>query len=105
MASQKNHPLLRVWRTASEWSQVEYRVSRKKGDFCVVAVDTFDNERADVFEAKWNARTDILSFACHWNCTGRFLRCRLQAIMKDKIELTYTYTDTELYIRATKSRA
>ena len=103
--SSKAHPLVGKWRGVDEFSSVEYSVSKSKSGYLVVALDTFDKEIADVFEQKWEPATGILSFATHWNSTGRFVRCRLQAISIKQVSLTYTYTDMEMLVPANKRKA
>lgn len=93
--------LIGTWQSTDEiGSDVEYRVTKKKTGYAVVACDTNDGECADIFEKNWNATTGVFSFAAHWNSTGRFVRCRLLLTSKDKVALTYTYTDTETLVRA-----
>ena len=104
MKKTKKDPLLGEWRSADGFSEVVYRVSKKKSGYAVIANDTFDKEFADVFEEKWDSRKKIFSFAAHWNSTGRFCRCRIMAISEDQATLTFTYTDTELLIRTTKKK-
>ena len=93
-----------VWRSSDEYgSSVEYRVRKKTGRYTVVVRDTSDGELADVFEEKWKPKEKELSFAAYWNSTGRFTRCRLHAVSKSQIQLTYTHTDSEFLIRKNKS--
>lgn len=99
--STKGHLLIGVWVSATEHaSDVEYTVTSKGATFNVTAIDGFDGEVADIFEVKWDG--EVLSFAAHWNSTGRFSRCRLQALSKNRASFTYTYTDNETYHRKLK---
>src|SRR5262245_16119651 len=99
----KKASLVGVWRSAGDFgSQVEYRVRKKGSGYRVTARDVGDGELADIFEEKWDPRAAVLSFAAHWNSTGRFLRCRLQMTSKEKAELTYTFTDTDIMMRHDK---
>lgn len=92
--------LVGTWKGVDEWStNVEYTIRRSRGAYRITAVDTFDNERADIYEEKWDKKNGIFSFAGHWNSTGRFIRCRIHLTATDKIEFTYTYTDSETMIR------
>ena len=105
-SSRKNATLVGTWRSAGEiGSDVVYRVSKKKTGYSVVACDTRDGELADIFEERWDAATGIFSFAEHWNSTGRFSRCRLQAITKKRVVLTFTYTDTDVLVRTDEKKA
>lgn len=102
-ANAKESPLVGVWRSRGDFgSQVEYHVQKKGSGYSVSARDSSDGELADVFEEKWDAVACILTFAVHWNSTGRFARCRLQLTAKDQVDLTYTFTDTESLIRKTE---
>jgi hypothetical protein len=102
----KKDLLVGTWRSADEFgSAVEYRVAKIKAGYSVVARDTSDGECADVFEEHWDADTCTFSFAAHWNSTGRFARCRLLLTSKDKVALTYTYTDTQTLNRAHEKKA
>ncbi|WP_438481302.1 hypothetical protein [Oleiharenicola lentus] len=90
-----------IWRSSDEFgSDLEYRITKKKTGYSVVACDSNDGELADIFEEKWDAKTGIFSFAAHWNSTGRFARYRFFLTSKDKMTLTYTYTDSETLIRS-----
>jgi hypothetical protein len=106
MTSKRKDPrdlLVGTWKGIDEWStNVEYTIRRRKGTYSITAIDTFDNEKADIYEEKWDKKNEIFSFAGHWNSTGRFMRCRIHLIAKDKIEFTYTYTDSEMMIRKEK---
>ena len=95
--------LVGTWRGVDEWStNIEYTIRRVKGTYSVTAIDTYDNEKANIYEEKWDKKKGIFSFAGYWNSTGRFMRCRIQLTAKDKIEFTYTYTDSETMIRKKK---
>jgi hypothetical protein len=83
--------------SANGFSDVEYIVSSKGVGFAVRAIDRQDGEEADVFETKWDGW--ILTFAAHWNSTGRFARCRFLALSPDRVEFIYTYTDHEMLQR------
>ena len=101
-AKGKVSPLVGVWRSVGDFgSQVEYHVQKKGSGYAVSARDASDGELADVFEEKWDAGACALTFAVHWNSSGRFLRCRLLLTGADQVELTYTFTDTEPLVRKT----
>jgi hypothetical protein len=92
--------LLGAWEGIDAYStNVQYTIRRKNGTYSAAALDTYDNEKVDIFEEKWDKKKGILSFAGYWNSTGRFMRCKIQLSGKDKIEFTYTYTDSETMIR------
>jgi hypothetical protein len=96
--STKSHPLVGKWVSGTEsGSEIEYTVTSHANGFRVRAIDQYDGEVADVFEIKWDGL--ILSFGTLWNSTGRFLRCRFQAIAKNEVSYTYTYTANETWHR------
>jgi hypothetical protein len=78
-------------------SDVEYAISSTGTGFTVRAFDRDDGEEADVFEVNWDG--EVLTFAAHWNSTGRFARCRMVAQSSEHVDFTYTYTDHELLHR------
>ena len=96
--STKKHPLVGSWVSGTEYgSEIEYIITSRATGFRVRAIDRYDGEVADVFELKWDGQT--LSFATHWNSTGRFLRARLEAVAKNEVSYTYTYTENEIWHR------
>jgi len=87
-----SRPLVGSWVNGDEYAtDVEYIVSRNDDGFSVRAIDRDDGEGADVYEIKWDR--EVLSFARHWNSTGRFARCLLEAVSKNRVSFTYTDTD------------
>jgi hypothetical protein len=101
VSATKRDLLVGTWSSAGKiGSDVVYRVVRKKGGLSVVASDFSDGERADAFEEKWDPLAGASSFATYWNSTGRFTRCKLQAITTKQVQLTFTYTDTDVLVRA-----
>jgi len=96
--STKNHPLVGSWVSGTEYgSTIEFVVSSHGTSFRVRAIDRYDDEVADVFEVNWDGQ--VLSFATYWNSTGRFLRCRFDAVAKNEVSYTYTYTANETWHR------
>ena|ERR1700742_2702773 len=94
----KNHTLVGSWVSGTEYgSEIEFIVTSHGTGFKVRAIDRYDDEIADVFEVKWDGL--VLSFATHWNSTGRFLRCRFEAVAKNEVSYTYTYTANETWHR------
>jgi hypothetical protein len=97
-ANTKIHPLVGKWVSGTEsGSEIEYTVTSHANTFRVRAVDRYDDEVADVFEITWDGL--VLSFGTLWNSTGRFLRCRFEAIAKNEVSYTYTYTANETWHR------
>jgi hypothetical protein len=96
--STRGHPLVGSWVSGTEYgSEIEFIVKSHADSFTVRAIDRYDGEVPDVFEVKWDGQ--VLSFATHWNSTGRFLRSRLQAVAKNEVSYTYTYTENETWHR------
>ena len=94
----KAQTLVGTWVNGDEYAtEVEYHVSPRAKGFAVRAVDRFDGEKAEVYDVKWDG--EALSFATHWPSTGRFVKCRLQAISPNRVDLTYTYTQQEMWHR------
>jgi len=90
--------LVGTWFNADEYAtEVEFTVTRSGDSYFVQVSDRSDGELADIFETAWDGRT--LSFAAHWNSTGRLARYRLQVLSANRIDVTYTYTDKEMYHR------
>lgn len=99
----KRDLLVGTWLNADDCaSQVEFTVTRAGDAYAVQLHDLFDGEAADVFETAWNGHE--LSFAAHWNSTGRFARYRIFLFSANRIEVTYTYTDHERYDRKRTKR-
>ena len=95
--------LVGTWFNADEYgSEVEFTITRAGGSYAVRVSDPGDGEIADVFETAWDGK--VLSFAAHWNSTGRFARYRLLLLSAHRINVTYTYTDHEVYHRKRTKR-
>ena len=95
--------LVGTWFNADEYAtEVEFIITRSGNSYAVRVCDRYDGEEADIFETAWNGR--ILSFAAHWNSTGRFARYRLLLLSANRIDVTYTYTDSEMYHRKRTKR-
>lgn len=98
----RSSPLVGTWFNGDEIeTEAEYIVSKAGKGFSVRAVDRFDGEEADIFEVVWDGRE--LSFAAHWNSTGRFTRCRMLLLSENRISLTFTHTEQALWHRKTSS--
>ncbi len=94
----QQHPLVGTWVSADEFaSDVEYLISAKGDGLTVRAINKNDSEEADIFEIQWDG--EILTFAAHWNSTGRFARCRFLLQSQDLVDFTYTYTDSDVLHR------
>jgi hypothetical protein len=94
----RTHPLVGAWVNGDEYAtEVEYQVSPAGQGFVVRAVDRYDGEEAEVHDVTWDG--EVLSFATHWPSTGRFVKCRLQPISQNRVDLTYTYTQQEMWHR------
>jgi len=77
--NERPHTLIGTWVNGDEYeTEVEYIVSPAGEGFAVRAVDRFDGEEGEVYDVKWEG--SVLSFAVHWNSTGRLVKARLLAI-------------------------
>jgi hypothetical protein len=79
-------------------SHVQYTVKRNKQEYRVAAVDTYDSEKGEVYDVRWNKNDGTLEFACYWASSGRFIKCKFLQTEEDRIDLTFTYTDHEILI-------
>jgi len=94
----KPHTLIGSWVNCDEYNtEVEYIISPAANGFAVRAVDRYDSEEGEVYDAKWDGNE--LSFAVHWKSTGRFIKARLLAISPNRVSYTYTYTQNETWVR------
>ncbi len=100
----KRDLLVGTWSSADEsYSDVEFTITGSGDTYAVQICDGFDGEKADIFETAWDGR--VLSFAAHWNSTGRFARYRILLLSANRIDVTYTYTDNEMYHRKHTKRS
>ena len=96
--------LVGTWISCDPWaSSVEHRVTMAKGKIKVVAIDTEDSEKAEVYDVRWDG--DRLNYCLHWKSTGRFSKNSLILLEKDKVGMTFTYTDQEILHRKTRDKA
>jgi len=96
--NEKPHTLIGTWINGDEYETgVEYIVSAAGRGFAVRAVDRFDGEKGEVSDVKWDG--NVLSFAVHWNSTGRFVKARLLAISPNRVDYIYTFTQQEMWHR------
>lgn len=94
----KTDPLIGTWFNGDEIaSHVVFEISHADDTYAVNVRDAEDGEKADVFETNWDGR--ILSFAAHWKSSGRFVRYRLQLLSANRVDVTYTYTESQMYHR------
>jgi len=101
----KRDSLVGTWVNGSEYaSEVQFTITRSGDSYAVRARDGYDGEESEVFDTAWNG--EVLSFAAHWKSTGRFARYRLLLLSTNRLDVTYTYTDNEMYHRkATKRKS
>jgi hypothetical protein len=96
--------LVGTWFNADEIETgVEFAVARSGGSYAVRVRDRFDGETGDISEIAWDG--SVLSFAAHWNSTGRFARYRLLLLSANRLDVTYTYTENEMYHRKRTKRS
>ena len=95
---QKPPTLVGTWFNGDEYAtEVEFIITQSDDVYGVRVRDRFDNEEADIFETAYDG--DTLSFAAHWNKTGRLARYKLLLLSANRLSVTYTYTDMEMYHR------
>src|SRR5438477_11057943 len=83
--NEKPHTVIGTWFNGDEYqTEVEYIVSSAGAGFAVRAVDRFDSEEGEVYDVKWDGRA--LSFAVHWNSTGRLMKARRLSISRNRVE-------------------
>jgi hypothetical protein len=91
--------LVGTWVSIEDASSVEFCIAKKKSGYGVTVIDSFDDEVPAISEEKYDGKTGIFSFALYWDSTGRFSRYRMKQSSEDKVEITYTHTDSEVLIR------
>lgn len=80
-------------------STVHYTVKKDKQKYLVMAVDTDDSEKAEIYDVHWNKEEGTLRFSCYWESSGRFTKCKFMQTDEDKISMTFTYTDHDILVR------
>lgn len=101
----KRDLLVGTWTNADDYEdEVEYTITRSGDSYAVRVRDCYDGEAADIFETAWDKDVYVLSFAAHWNSTGRFARYRIFLFSVNRIEVSYTYTDHARYDRKRSKR-
>ena len=99
----KRDLLVGTWLNGSEWaSEVEFTITRSGDSYAIRLRDGYDGEESEVFDTAWDG--EVLSFATHWKSTGRFARYRLSLSSTNRLHVTYTYTDNEMYHRQRSKR-
>lgn len=99
----KRDLLVGTWLSGNEWaSEVEFTITRSDDTYAIGLRDGYDGEESEVFDTTWDG--EVLSFATHWKSTGRFARYQLSLSSNNRLDVTYTYTDTELYHRQPPKR-
>lgn len=99
----KRDLLVGTWLNGSEWgSEVEFTITRSGNTYAIRLRSGYDGEESEVFDTAWDG--EVLSFAAHWKSTGRFARYQLSLSSGNRLDVTYTYTDTELYHRQLPKR-
>jgi len=90
-----NRDLFGTWESCDPTqSSVQHCVSNSKGQYKVAVLDVDDSEQAEVRDVKWDGTR--LHYSLHWTSTGRFSKNSLILLAKDKVGLTYTYSDQEI---------
>lgn len=93
--------LVGMWSShEGEVSQVQYQVEILDGRASVRAVDTYDDELAEVSDVRWDSKTRELLFTCYWSSTGRLVKCRFARAGTNTVRFVYQYTDHEILVRS-----
>lgn len=94
---QENNPLIGQWKSADNFSEVLVTIRISNGALSVTAIDEHDREEAEV--SKISHDKDVLSFTLYWPSTGRQVSYRFMAQSKNVVNVSYTYTSTEIWQR------
>ena len=90
--------LVGTWRNPGGLSEVEFRIDQSEFGLRVTAQDKTDGELAEIYDVKWDG--EALTFAAHWPSTGRLTKYRLQAVKPDVLNVRFTYSDQETWVRS-----
>lgn len=91
------HPLVGVWSSLDEFSDVQIVIKATANGLDIEAVDKSDNEVAEVFGVE--CEEIKLAFNLHWPTTGRFIKYTFTLISSDKVDVTYTYSGQEVWLK------
>lgn len=92
-----NDPLIGDWIPADLYSDIVISISKNNDQYIVSVVDSNDDEKAEVYETKYE--DSELSFNVHWASNGRFIKYGLLVSRNDTVRLIYTYSGQETWIR------
>ena len=93
-----NRDLIGHWISCDELgSNVKHQISISRGKYKVTCIDTSDNEIGEVYDVKWDG--EKLHYCVYWASTGRFAKNTMVQQAMNQVELTYTYTDSEILKR------
>ena len=95
-------PLIGTWESQQETlSCVKYTVSYEDGQPVVTAIDSYDNETPEIYDVRWLDSEHCLYFCCYWECSGRFLKCKMSAMPSGaRVNFVYQYTGDEILVKS-----
>lgn len=93
-----NHPLIGTWYPIDNFSDVKIIISRNGNKFHVKAIDTYDDEEAEIYDVNWDDDKNKLFFNTYWS-TGRFTKYCFFLQSENKVSVTFTYTTQEIWER------
>lgn len=92
-----NHPLIGKWVASDGFSDIVVNIEAVVKGFEVSVIDEADNEKAEIYDTKYEE--DILSFKVHWPSNGRFVKYRFLLLSEKAIDVTYTYSGQETWLK------
>ena len=93
------------WKSADPLLEdVEHHISTSKGEYKISVIDTYDGEKAEVYDIQWDG--DHLRYKLHWKSTGRFIKYSLTLLDKGKIGMSFEYSAQDILVKkpTTKSK-
>ncbi len=94
---QSNDPFVGEWVPADMYSDIVISVGKEDDDYRVSVFDSHDDERAEVYEVKFDGAE--LSFNVHWASNGRFIKYGLLLCANGTVRLIYTYSGQETWVK------
>ena len=78
---------------------MELSIRKTSKGYVAQAIDGANGEIASISGESHDKQKGEFAFAAYWSSTGRFTRYRMRVRSTDKVEVTYTHTDSEILIR------
>jgi hypothetical protein len=88
------------WKCCDGLSEVTFNVSIVDGSFAVSVIDPECDVVPEIHGTIYHSANRTLEFSVHWPTTGRFTKYNLiPSRVAGRVEVTFTYTSTELWER------